>query len=61
VLGASLIVIPVSLSGPWHDPQVRVMPGAAIGATLLNLMTETFKAPVQLLDPLAGQPPPGKP
>ena len=34
---------------------------AAIGATLLKLMTETFKAPIQLLDPLADQPPPGKP
>jgi uncharacterized protein YhdP len=61
VFGASLVVIPVSVSGEWRDPQVKVMPAAAIGASLLNLMAATFKAPIQLLDPLAGQAPPSKP
>ena len=60
VFGASLVVIPVSVSGEWRDPQVKVLPAAAIGATLLNLMAATFKAPIELLDPLVGRPQ-GKP
>jgi hypothetical protein len=56
VLGASLVVIPVSVSGEWRDPEVKVLPAAAIGASLLNLMAATFKAPIELLDPLVGRP-----
>lgn len=56
VLGTSLVVIPVNVTGDLRDPKVTVLKAAAVGASLINLMTTTFKAPIELLDPLAGQP-----
>jgi uncharacterized protein YhdP len=55
VLGASIIVVPVSITGSFEDPKVRVLEAAAVGATLLNLMKATFKAPIQLLDSSLGK------
>jgi len=50
VLGASLVVVPVEIRGSINDPQVRVLRAAAVGATLLNLMSTTFLLPIELLD-----------
>jgi ABC-type Mn2+/Zn2+ transport system permease subunit len=55
VLGTSLVVIPVSITGDLRDPKVQVMAAGAIGASLVNLMSATFKAPIELLDPSAGK------
>ena len=55
VLGASIIVVPVSITGSFEDPKVRVLEAAAVGATLVNLMATTFKAPIKLLDSTVGK------
>ncbi len=57
VLGTSLVVIPVRVTGDLRDPKVQVQSAAAIGASLVNLMSATFKAPIELLDPSAGKAP----
>jgi hypothetical protein len=57
VLGTSLVVIPVSITGDLRDPKVQIQPAAAIGASLVNLMSATLKAPIELLDPSAGKAP----
>ena len=53
-LGTALVVVPVSITGRITDPDVKVLPAAAVGTTLINLMSATFLAPVRLLDS-AGQ------
>ena len=55
VLGASLVVVPVSISGDVKDPEVKVLPAAAVAATLVNLMTSRFLMPVNVFDPIAGK------
>jgi len=55
VLGASIVVVPVSVTGSFQDPKVKVLEAAAVGATLINLMATTFKAPIQLLDSAMGK------
>jgi len=55
VLGASIVVVPVSVTGSFEDPKVKVLEAAAVGATLINLMVTTFKAPIQLLDSAMGK------
>jgi hypothetical protein len=60
VTGTSLVVVPVSITGTVSDPQVKVQSAAAIGATLINLMSARFLLPVDLLD-IHGAGPPRKP
>ena len=55
VLGTPLVVVPVSITGRLTDPEVKVLPAAAVGATLINLMSATFLVPVRLFDPAAGR------
>ena len=54
VLRTPLVVVPVSITGRVTDPEVRVLPGAAVGTTLINLMSTTLLVPVHLIDPEAG-------
>ena len=55
VLRTPLVVVPVSITGRVADPEVRVLPGAAVGTTLINLMSTTLLVPVHLIDPEAGR------
>ena len=55
VLRTPLVVVPVSITGRVSDPEVRVLPGAAVGTTLINLMSTTLLVPVHLIDPEAGR------
>jgi hypothetical protein len=55
VLGAPLVVVPVSITGRITDPEAKVLPAAAVGATLVNLMSTTLLVPVRLFDPAAGR------
>ena len=50
-LGASLVVLPISIGGSLDDPDVKVLRAAAVGATLLNLMSARFLLPIDLFDP----------
>ena len=54
-LGASLVVIPVSIGGTLGDPEVKVLHAAAVAATLVNLMSARFLLPVNLFDAVAGK------
>ena len=51
----ALVVVPVSITGRIKDPDVKVLPAAAVGTTLINLMSATFLAPVRLLDSAASK------
>ena len=55
-LGTPLVVVPVNIGGSLNDPQVEVLAAAAVGATLINLMSTAFLAPVHLFDPAARRP-----
>lgn len=58
VIGATLVVVPVAITGTVSDPQVKVLSAAAVGATLVNLMSARFLLPIDLLDIRgAGTPP----
>jgi AsmA-like C-terminal region len=49
-----LVGIPVSVSGDWRDPTVVPLGPEAVGQSLVNLMSATFRAPIELLDPFLG-------
>jgi hypothetical protein len=51
----ALVVVPVSVTGPITDPDVKVLAAAAVGATLVNVMAATLLLPVRLLDSAAGR------
>ena len=53
-LGATLVVVPVSIRGTVSDPQVNVVPAAAVGMTLINLITARFLLPFSLFDIAGG-------
>jgi hypothetical protein len=55
VFDTRLVGIPVSVTGDWRDPAVVPLGPEAVGQSLLNLMGATFKAPIELLDPLFGR------
>ena len=58
--GAALVVVPVGIRGTVSDPQVNVVPAAAVGMTLINLITARFLLPFSLFD-IAGGGSQGKP
>ena len=53
-LVGSLVVIPISIQGTLRDPKINVVPAAAIGMTLFNLITARFLLPINLLDTSRG-------
>jgi hypothetical protein len=53
--------IPVSVTGDWRDPTVIPLGPEAVGQSLVNLMSATFRAPIQLLDPFLGRTAPASP
>ena len=56
-----LVGIPVSVTGDLRDPTVVPLRPDAVGQNLLNLMSATFKAPIELLDPFLGLRPRSEP
>ena len=56
-----LVGIPVSVTGDLRDPTVVPLRPEAVGQNLLNLMSATFKAPIELLDPSLGSRPRSEP
>jgi hypothetical protein len=56
-VGATLIVVPVSITGNVRDPEVKVLSAAAVGTTLVNLMSARFLLPIHLLDIAGGMVP----
>jgi len=47
----TLITIAMKVKGPIGDPDVTVLPAAAVGEGLVGMMKRVFKLPVQLLSP----------
>lgn len=58
--GAAMVVVPVGIRGTITEPQVNVVPAAAVGMTLINLLTARFLLPFNLFD-VSGSAPQGKP
>jgi hypothetical protein len=61
IFNTRLVGIPVSVTGDWRDPTVVPLGPEAVGQSLLNLMSATFRAPVELLDPFLGLRPGSEP
>ena len=51
-LGGTLVSIPVKVSGPFEDPTVTPLSPSAVGTSLMNLMKNTVKLPVKIVEPL---------
>jgi hypothetical protein len=56
IFDTRLVGIPVSVTGDWRDPTVIPLGPEAVGQSLVNLMSATFRAPIDLLDPFLGTP-----
>ena len=48
----ALITIPVGVNGPVRDPDVTLLPPKAVGSGILNLMKDTFKIPLYIIEPV---------
>jgi hypothetical protein len=46
------VSIPVKVSGPFEDPTVTPLSPSAVGNSLMNLMKNTVKLPVKIVEPL---------
>ncbi len=51
-LGGTLVSIPVKVSGPFDDPTVTPLSPSAVGNSLMNLLENTVKLPVRIVEPL---------
>ncbi len=51
-LEGTLVSIPVRVSGPFEDPSITPMSPSAVGSSILNLLKNTIKLPVKLVEPL---------
>ena len=51
-LGGTLVSIPVKVSGPFDDPTVTPLSPSAVGSSLMNLLENTVKLPVKIVEPL---------
>ena len=51
-LGGTLVSIPVKVSGPFADPTVTPLSPSAVGSSLMNLLENTVKLPVKIVEPL---------
>ncbi len=52
IVGGTLITVPVKVTGDFNKPKVSYMPASAVGSGLFNLLKNTLKAPVKLVDPI---------
>ncbi len=52
LFGRRLVGIPISVTGDMRDPTVLPLGAQAVGDGLVNLLSATFQAPIDLLDPL---------
>ena len=52
IFGANVVGIPVSVRGDLHDPLVVPLGPAAVGQSVVDLMSAIVKAPVEIFDPL---------
>jgi uncharacterized protein YhdP len=55
ILGGTLVVIPVSVTGPFHDPKVEVLSPSAVESELLGIMKRTLKLPLRIIDPFRAE------
>ena len=50
LMNDNLVSIPLSISGPMAEPEVKVLSITSVGTSLLNMAERTIKAPVKLLE-----------
>jgi hypothetical protein len=51
VLEGTLVVVPVSVTGPFRDPKVEVLSASAVESELLGIMKRTLQLPLRIIDP----------
>lgn len=51
-LEGTLISIPVKVSGSLEEPRITPLAPSAVGSSLLNLLKNTIKLPIKLVEPL---------
>jgi hypothetical protein len=52
VMGGNLVSVPIQVTGPLDDPKLSPLAPSAVGKSLVDMMTRTFRMPVQIFDPL---------
>ena len=57
IFGSRAVGIPLRVRGDLRDPQVVPLGPAAIGQSMVNMLSGMMKAPVELLDPFVGRQP----
>jgi len=55
VLEGTLVVVPVSVTGPFHDPKVEVLSPSAVESELLGIMKRTLELPLRIIDPFRAE------
>jgi uncharacterized protein YhdP len=55
VLGGNLVVVPLSVTGPFHDPKAEVLSPSAIESELLRIMKRTLQLPLRIIDPFKAE------
>jgi hypothetical protein len=52
ILQGTLVSIPVTVSGRITEPDVKLLPSAAVGEGVLGILKRTLKAPVKIIEPV---------
>jgi len=52
LVGNALLVVPARVEGTFDDPKVRPQPVSGVGKDVTNLMKNTLKAPMKIVDPV---------
>ena len=55
ITGGNLASIPFSLKGGYYDPDISIIPPAAVGQGLVGIMERSLNMPVELLDSFVPQ------
>ena len=52
ITGNALVVVPVRVEGSFDKPEVRFIPAAGVGTSIVNLMKNIVQAPVNIIEPI---------
>ena len=52
ILSGTLITIPITVTGEFDDPKVKIVPAAAVGEGLVGITKRTLKLPFKIIAPV---------
>jgi hypothetical protein len=52
ILAGSLVSIPLAVTGDYAQPEISVLPVAAVGRGLMGILERTFKLPLKIIEPM---------